>query len=203
MQPPSSSARTRRSATHGAAGGRVVQRGEQGERRLVVGPALDPQGPLPDRRQEPGRAEPLGDVAVQPEPAQARLGQDHARRARRSRAWFSRVSTFPRTPDDVQVGPGVEQLRPAPERAGADRRPVGQGVEGPVARGDQGVGHVLAGRDGPQDQAVGPLGRQVLQAVDGDLDEPLEQGPLDLLGEQARSRRSPPGASSGRGRPGS
>ena len=40
-------------------------------------------------------------------------------------------------------------------------------------------------RDGAQDQRFGTPGGKVLQAVDRDLDGAVEQGALDLLGEQA------------------
>ena len=48
----------------------------------------------------------------------------------------------------------MQQLGPAAERAGADGGAVGQGVEGLIPGGDQGVGQVLARRDGIEE--IGP-----------------------------------------------
>ena len=110
----------------GAVGRGVVQRGEQGAGRLVVATALDPQGPLADRRQEPGRAEPLGDVGVEAEPAEAGLGQDDGVELAVERLVQPGLDVPP-DPDDVQVGPagggaapdgGASRCRPSRRRAG-------------------------------------------------------------------------------------
>ena len=185
MQPPSSSARTRRSATHRAMGRRVVQRGEQGERRRVVGPALDPQGPLPDRRQEPRRAEPLGDVPVQARAGAGPPRPGPRRRARRSRALFSRVSTFPRTPDDrsgragrgaAAPAGGASRCRPSPR--GAGRR--GSGAPGRSGRRPRPRGAGRRPGSGRRGRCVG----RSFRLWTATSTEPVGQGPLDLLGEQ-------------------
>ncbi len=45
---------------------------------MIIRPALDPERPLADGREESGRAQALGDVVVEAEPFQAGLRQDHA-----------------------------------------------------------------------------------------------------------------------------
>jgi len=53
--------------------------------------------------------------------------------------------------------------------------------------GDQGVGNILAPRYGSQNQFVGTLSWQVLEAVHGDVNGPVKNRALDLLREQPRS----------------
>ena len=50
---------------------------------------------------------------------------------------------------------------------------------------EEDVGGVLARRDGSNPQAGGRNGRQVLEAVDGQIDPAVQQGVFDLAGEEA------------------
>ncbi len=203
MQPPSSSARVRRSAATArwvTVSSRIASsaRVRSSSRRHSI-----PRRPLPHGRQEPGRAQTFADPMIQSQAAQARPRPGSRRRA------------VPRSPGPAgsrrSPGAGRPSGRPEARGPGTDAGAIrSRPTRLPGSRSRlrwtgaiRASAEFLAGRDGCQDQRVGPLGRQILQAVDGDLDPPVEQSPLDLLGEQPRDRRSPPGACSGRGRPGS
>ena len=146
--------------------------------------ALDAQGPLPHGGQEPRRLEPLGDVTLQAQPVQARPGEDHGVELALEGLVEPGLDVAP-DGHHVEVGPQVEELGAAAERAGAHPGPLGERAQGPMDRGDQGVGHVLARGHGGQGQALGAQGRQVLEAVHGQVDRAVQERPLDLLGEQA------------------
>ena len=125
MQPPSSSARTRRSATHGAVGCRVVQGGQQARVAASSARHSMPSAPCPTAGRKAGGREPLRDVPVEPQPAEPGLGEDHRVEPAVERLVQPRLDVPP-DGDDLQVGPGVEQLRPSAQRAGADRAPAGR-----------------------------------------------------------------------------
>ena len=149
MQPPSRSARTRRSATTA----RWVAGSSSAASRASVPPSSTrhsiPRAPLPHRRQETRRPEPFGDVPLQPEPPQPRLGQDH-RVELAEQGLVQAGLDVPPDPHDLQPGPGVEELGPPTERAGArpSPRPASSSRVLDLGR-DQGVGHVLASRGRP------------------------------------------------------
>ena len=63
-----------------------------------------------------------------------------------------------------------------------------QAVEGEAVRGaagaeDEGVARVLPLEGAGEADAVGEFGFQVLEAVDGEVDAPVEQGLVDFLAE--------------------
>jgi hypothetical protein len=70
------------------------------------------------------------------------------------------------------------------EAIGAEAAAVGEGVETVIGAADEGVAGILAFRDGGDGQAGGLFGRHVLHGMDGDVDAAVQQGLLDLLGEQ-------------------
>ena len=69
--------------------------------------------------------------------------------------------------DDVEAEPEGEQLSGPPRRAGAHGRPCGQLTEGQPVAGDHHVARVLTDGDGGEGDAVGGIGRQVLERVHG------------------------------------
>ncbi len=85
---------------------------------------------------------------------------------------------------DLQVGPAVLELGLAAQAGGADPGAAGQVVEAGVAVRDQGVAGVLPLGKGGERQAGRLGGGHVLQRVDGAVDLAVQQGGLDLLGEQ-------------------
>ena len=89
---------------HGAVGRRVVERGE--ERQDVASSRRHsiPRAPCPTAGRNSGGAEPMGHVPVQPQPTRAPPRPGPPRRAGRSSAWFSRVSTLPRTSTTSRSG---------------------------------------------------------------------------------------------------
>ena len=83
---------------------------------------------------------------------------------------------------DVQIGPQVEQLRPPPQAAGADA-----GAGGKLGERLRDVRHQRVGDDSRAaawPRAISPATcsrRQILQAVDGQVDSPAEDAPLGSL----------------------
>ena len=135
----------------------IIEGGKQSAGRRIVGAALDAQGPLPHSREEPGRAESLGNVSLQRKPAEPGLGQDHRIECSPERLAQSGLHVPPNA-DDFQVGPRKQHLRLAAERAGTDCGPAGQVVEGSVSRGDQRIGQLLTqAGPAPSTSASGPL----------------------------------------------
>ena len=87
--------------------------------------------------------------------------------------------------DDLQVGPPVQELHPAPQAAGADAPARRDFRQAGVAGGDEGVAIVFPGRHRPQHQPRGDLRRHVLEAVHRQINPARQQGLFDLLDEQA------------------
>ena len=132
------------------------------------------------------RLEPLGDMSVQAQAMQARPGEDHGVELPLQGLVQSGLDVSP-DGDHLEIPTQVEQLGTAPQRAGSDPSPRGKVLEGSVDRGDQCIGNVLALGHRGEDQFLGPLRRQVLEAVDGDIHRAVKHGALDLLGEQPRA----------------
>ena len=61
----------------------------------------------------------------------------------------------------------------------------GERREGIVAAADEGVAGVGAQRNGAENEALGHVGGEILDAVNGDVDVREQQGALDLLDEEA------------------
>ena len=98
-----------------------------------------------------------------------------------------RVSTLPRIGRTSRSPRIAEQLRRPPRRCRAHDRPRRQLIE-PLRRApDEGVARVFAQGDSGDDQARRALRRQVLVAVDGEIDFATEQRILDRRREPARA----------------
>ena len=151
---------------------------------VIVRPGLDPQGPLPHGRQGQLQRQDLGDLPLEPEPPEPRLGQDDGvvialvQLAEPGVDVSAKVAHF-------EVAAGVEQLGPAAEAAGPNHRADGKPLERPGPVRDQHVVDRGPLGHGRQAQTRHHVGRQVLQAVDGQVDAALEQLPLDFLREKA------------------
>ena len=89
--------------------------------------------------------------------------------------------------DRHDLQPQVEraQLGDPPGRAGAHRRARGQLAQGQSVAGDERVARVLPLRHGGEDESGGRRGGQVLVAVDGEVDGPLDEGRADRRHEDA------------------
>ena len=90
---------------------------------------------------------------------------------------------------DVEVGPQIEGLGLTAQAGGAQARARRQGRQalGAPRRAltrNEGVAHILTRRNGRDGQARRQLTRHVLHRVDGAIDAAVEQGLLDLLGEE-------------------
>ena len=100
-------------------------------------------------------------------------------------SFCKRVSTLPRMSRTVTSGRACSNCDwrrrlPVPTRA-----PLGScSMAGSLVR-DKGVARAFAWRNGGQAQAFDAFRRQVLQAVHGQIDSPVQQGSLNLFGEHA------------------
>ena len=82
----------------------------------------------------------------------------------------------------MEVRAELAELRGAAQGTSADAR---AGLEIGQAFADQGIPRVFARGDGGEDEVVREFRREILQAVDGEVGAAVEQGFLDLLGEEA------------------
>ncbi len=83
---------------------------------------------------------------------------------------------------DIEVGADAAKLGDAAEGTGADRCPE---LDVAQLAADDGVAGVGALRHGGEGEAFGELGREILQAVHGEIDAPVEESLFDLAGKEA------------------
>ena len=126
------------------------------------------------------------DAIPQPQPAQSGCRQDQAV----VDTGVELLQTGDHIPPHVlehQMGVVVAQLGQPPQGAGAHHAALGKGGEGllPMPLVDhQGIGGILPFGDAAQDQPLGQVGRQVLEAVHRDVGPVDQHLGLQFLGEQ-------------------
>ncbi len=169
----------------------MVDRGSRrGDRVGIVRSSGDGEGALPRRRQHHLRRQPLADPMAETEPNQAgRREQDGG--PVRVRFEFGQPGVHV-APDvlSLKVGPGVQQLGPAPEAAGGDHGAPRHLAPSERSAAHERVAGVLPLSDRRDGDPLRQLGRQVLQGVDRDVDPPVEHRVVDLAGEE-RGRADP------------
>jgi hypothetical protein len=136
---------------------------------------------LPGRRGHRPQAEAEAGLAAAAEPFETGRGEDEPVDLAVVALAEPRVDVAAQL-DDVEVGADREQLRAAADARGSDPRPLGN-LGDRLARPDPDVGRVRTRRDAGEREAVGKLPRQVLGAVDGEIDVVFEKRPLDLADE--------------------
>ena len=141
------------------------------------------QGALARRGQEGVQRQLLADVFGHPQPGHAGNRQQNGVEIPLGGAAQPGVDIAPQHLD-LQVGAQGQGLGLTAQAGGAQPGAEGQGVETVEVAADEGVARVLAFRDGGDAQALGLFGRHVLHRMDGDVDPAVQQGFLDLLGEQ-------------------
>ncbi len=121
----------------------------------------------------------------QAQAAQARGGQDDGVQSFAVELAQPRVDVAP-DGDDLEVGAKIAQLGLPAQRTRAHPGALWQCFQRRErALGDQGVAGILATRNRPQREPLGKLGGEILQAVHGQIDGPVEESLLDLFNEQA------------------
>jgi hypothetical protein len=152
----------------------------------VVAPALEPDRPLSDGREHPGRIKDLGDRVAEPEPQKTRLGQDD--RVQILLAELAQPGFHVATEvDHPQVRPAVQELGSPAQAARSDDGCGRQVFESLVFLGNERIAGRPPRRDGRQFQARHRDRRQVFQAMDRDVDAIGEEGVLNGLGEDAEA----------------
>src|SRR5690606_14708286 len=166
----------------GEGGGGVVQGAGPGGVDVALA-RLQGQGALTRRGQEGVQRQALTDDLAEAETVEARTGQQDG---------VEVAVALPLQPGvdvaaqhfDVQVGTQGQRLRLTTQGGGAEAGALQQVGEGGVMVADEGVAGVFALRHGGDGQTGGLFGGDVLHRVDGDVDAAVQQGFLDLLGEQ-------------------
>jgi hypothetical protein len=150
---------------HGGPGGPVVERGERLAQRGVVLAALDRERALARRGQELRRVEEVGGLADPAEPAQARVGQQHAVQPPGGDVADPGVDVAADR-DHLEVRTQQPQLGRAAKGARADAGAGGQIGQLVAVPGHQHVAHVLALRHRGQHQVLGrAVGRSLSECT--------------------------------------
>ena len=164
--------------------GGVVDSVDPGARGPVGRAHLDRENPLPDGGNENRRVQRPRVPGLEPETAQPSGGEDHRVPGSARELSHARVHVAANRLDD-EVGPECEREGP-PARAGrADHRSRPQTLEVHRRPGDEDVTRVLAFGVRREREPRRELGREVLEAVDREVEGALEQRLLDLPHEQA------------------
>eukprot|EP00958_Prasinococcus_capsulatus_P015766 scaffold1690_cov366-Prasinococcus_capsulatus_cf.AAC.2 len=87
--------------------------------------------------------------------------------------------------DHLEGGMLVEELGLAAQGGAADDGRLGELAEGAVLEAHEGVAHVLARQVAVEHGALGQVRGHVLHGVHGDVDAAVQEGLVDLLGEEA------------------
>src|SRR5690606_19390480 len=164
---------------------RVLERGDEVSRRLVVFPNGDAKGALAHGRQPGRRLEDLAHCILEAQSPNARAGEDDRVVAPLAEARQAGVEIAPQITDD-QVRTAVEELGPSPERARPDRCPGGQRFEGFGGAGgrDVDVAGVLTLEHGAQGETVRQARRDILQRMHRRVHLAGHDGTVDLLREK-------------------
>jgi hypothetical protein len=157
-----------------------IGRSSGGGRTGVIA-GLERERALPGRRGQRPQAEAEAGLAAAAEPLETGRGEDDPVDLAVGALPQPRIDVASQL-DDVEVGTDGEQLRAAADARGSDPRPFGNLGDRP-ARPDPDVGGVRTRRDAGEREALGQLTRQVLGAVDGEVDVTVEKRPLDLADE--------------------
>jgi hypothetical protein len=171
---------------YGAACWWIIEGSDDCSRCRIVGTAFNPECSLPNSGKEQGRTEPLRDMMLETEPAQAGQRQNHSVEFSHQRLIETRLDVAAKV-GHVEIGPNAEKLGPSAERAGSDGCSCRKGFESTVDGSDEGIRSLLARGNRCQDQLVRASGWQVLEAVNGNVDGGLEQRALDFLREETKT----------------
>ena len=151
------------------------------EHPLVVGPDLDGDRTLPRGRRHDLGLESLGDPVTEPHPVQSRAREHERVGLTRIEPAQSRVDVAVEWMNDEIRPPGEQEARP-PRAVGPDattRRQIGEPPLRRVGPDDERVAGVGPGQVGGDAEPRILVGRNVLRAVDRDVDGAIEQRPLD------------------------
>ena len=164
-------------------GRRSVTQGRQPGKVAIRLPGLDGQGALARSRWGvPGIDEAAGQVR-KAQPVQARGRQQDSVGLAGPELLQPGIDIAAQHAH-VEVGPQVQALGLAAERGRAQAGALGQVFQTFGDQADEGVPRVLSLGDSRQDQALGRGDGHVLERVDGAVNLAVEQGLLDLLGEE-------------------
>ena len=162
---------------------RVVEEGDEGERRLIVRTRLDGECALSDGGQADFARQDLGDAVMEAQALESGDGEDDRVEVFLFELLEPRVHVAAQA-DDLKVGPLGEELCAAAKARRADLRALGKVRERLIARTHDGVAGVEALGHGGEHESFGQFRRHVLEAVHGEVDFAREHRLLKLLREK-------------------
>ena len=160
----------------------TLDRLEHRDDGIVFSPRFQAERALPHRIREGHRVENLRRGAVEPQALQPGMGEDHGVEPVLAIDLGQAGSDIAADRYDGDIGPQAEDLRPAPQRAGADTRSLRQGLQGGAA---EAIARILARRHRGEGQAVMQGRRQILQRMHDEVDLAIDELLLVLDGEDA------------------
>jgi hypothetical protein len=155
---------------------------------LVVLLDFDRQRALSDGRQAHFGREALGNPVLQAKADEARSRQDDGVQAERFQFLEPRLHVAAEW-NDLQVGAAMEELHLSSQATGPDPRTCRKFSEPKAVLGNERVERIFAPHDRAQAKASRQLRREILHAMDGQVDPAFKQGLLDLLHEEPLSTR--------------
>mmetsp|Transcript_84 Transcript_84/g.278 ORF Transcript_84/g.278 Transcript_84/m.278 type:complete len:419 (+) Transcript_84:28-1284(+) len=162
----------------------VVERVQVGKHGVVPLPAGDPDGALRDGGEHLLQREHAGDLVLEVEPPKAGVRQQGRGHVPLLQLPQPALHVAPEV-HHLEAGVLGQDLRPPPERRGADHAVLRQGGKAVADGRDEGVPDVLPGQVAGQHRAGGKVGWHVLHGVHRDVDPTVQQGLVHLLGEEA------------------
>jgi hypothetical protein len=166
------------------AGGVVDRASNQAQDLCIFRAYGNRESSLPRRREHRRRGDALSDPVLEPQPDEAgRRQQDRSPLGVRIEFGQPGVHV-PAEIDDPEVRPVIQQLRPPPETAGGQDGAVRDSRPADRLVADQRISRILPLAHGPQHDAVGQIGRQILERMHREIDAAIQQGVIDLPGEQ-------------------
>jgi len=172
----------------GAPSGGMVDGLEEGEGVVVVLAYFDSQSALAGVGDKLFCREVLGDFGLEAEADEASGGENNAVVVRAEGFVDSSVHVTT-DGEGLEVGPEAAELGGAAGTAGADSSAWRELVQGHVFFADEDVAGVDALGDGGDGEAGRRDGREVFEAVDGEVDFLAEEGVFDLFDEDAPAKR--------------
>jgi hypothetical protein len=160
----------------------VIQKTDQLINNILFS-ALNPQGPLADRREHYLRRQIFSDPSLQAHPADPGGGHDHRVEVLRLQLPDSGIKVPPQG-NDSPSGVDPQKLGPSPEGGGPDSGLRGEFPQSPPLSGDQCISRILPLGYGPEVQARRKLGRDVFHAVHRQVDFPAQEGLFDLFDKE-------------------
>jgi len=139
--------------------------------------------PLTDGRQRKLHRKDLRDLLCQAHPFDPCQGK-HDSVELQGIELFQTGLQVPPERDHLEIGSEMKKLGLPSQAAGSDLRPLREVLETGFVSRDKHIPRIFSFRDDREMKPLGKLRWNILHAVDGEVDAPIEQGFFDLLHEE-------------------